>query len=122
MILYPDDDERRVACKLEVTFTPDYPNEPPEIHLYPCLDLYEINTISAEVDEVVESCAGSAMMFAVIEKIKEILLEKNEIQESAHDKMVQKEAVDEAIAKAEAEDIELIKSSQWTPLTPEVFE
>ena len=36
--------------------------------------------------------------------------------------MVKKEAVEEAIRKAEAEDIELVKSNQWTEITPEVFE
>lgn len=122
MTLWPDDDEHNVGCRLEVVFPTDYPNEPPEITLNPLLNLYEINTISAEVDEVVASCIGSAMMFGVIEKIKEILLGKNLVQESAHDSMVKKEAVEEAIRKAEAEDIELVKSNQWTEITPEVFE
>ena len=97
MTLYPDDEDHRVGVRLEVYFRADYPNEPPEILLNPLLDLYEINTISAEVDEVVQSCIGSAMMFAVIEKIKEILLEKNELQESAHDIMTQKEELEEKI-------------------------
>jgi hypothetical protein len=75
------------------------------------------------INEIIGRCEGSAMMFEIIEKIKEILLEKNEIEESAHDSMVKaEEEKKEPGARVGAEDdIEMVKSDVWTELTDEIF-
>jgi hypothetical protein len=85
------------------------------------LGLYEINTINDAITEVAVRCSGSAMMFEIIEVIKEILLDKNEVPVSAHDTMLREQELEDSKRELTEEELELLKSDTNTEITEGVF-
>ena len=84
-----------MSLLLRVVYTPTYPEEAPELSFSPVKGLTDeqVDECAAEVRGAVEENLGTAMVYALIEKAQEWLVERNKPELDMHAEMMARLAV-----------------------------
>eukprot|EP00743_Colponemidia_sp_Colp-15_P003094 GILK01003344.1.p1 GENE.GILK01003344.1~~GILK01003344.1.p1 ORF type:complete len:272 (-),score=67.99 GILK01003344.1:98-913(-) len=101
-----------VKIVLSVSFTPEYPNQLPELAFKhsEALSLTQLKQLKAIMDEKAAESLGMAMVFTIVEAIREYLIENNKPELNMHEEMMARlqksQNADEAEGSEEEEEDE----------------
>mmetsp|Transcript_8251 Transcript_8251/g.23635 ORF Transcript_8251/g.23635 Transcript_8251/m.23635 type:complete len:262 (-) Transcript_8251:233-1018(-) len=98
-----DEEENHVAVTLHVTYTPEYPEAPPDWDLEDVtLPDEKLSSLKSTIEETINSSLGMAMIYSVAEACQDFLKENNVKELSMHEQMLQRMA--DANPKEEGEE------------------
>merc|ERR1712048_102795 len=93
LLPYPaGEQDNHVGVSLHVTYTPEYPDSAPEWSLEDIkLPDEKKKVLQTQVQEVIDSSLGMAMIYTVAESIQDFLKQHNQKELSMHEEMMKRQ-------------------------------